>query len=103
MTDQPSRPTDLIAELLNIMEGLYHVKDLDTLLDQVLLQARHLTNADAGSVYTVESQVLRFSYIHNDSLFSPESSSKYLFSNHTLPIDDQSLAGYVALTGEPLI
>ncbi|MCX5892242.1 MAG: HD domain-containing protein, partial [Deltaproteobacteria bacterium] len=46
---------------------------------------------------------LRFSYIHNDSLFSPESSSKYLFSNHTLPIDDQSLAGYVALTGEPLI
>ena len=85
------------------MEGLYHLKDLDTLLDQVLLQARRLTNADAGSIYTIENRLLRFSYIHNDSLFSPESSSKYLYSNHTLPIDDQSLAGYVALTGEPLI
>ena len=103
MTDQLSPPTDLVTKLLNIMEGLYHLKDLDTLLDQVLLQARRLTNADAGSVYTLENQLLRFSYIHNDSLFSPESSSKYLFSNHTLPIDDQSLAGYVALTGESLI
>ena len=103
MTDQLSRPTDLVTKLLNIMEGLYHLKDLDTLLDQVLLQARRLTNADAGSIYTIENQLLRFSYIHNDSLFSPESSSKYLYSNHTLPIDDQSLAGYVALTGESLI
>lgn len=85
------------------MEGLYHLNDLDTLLDQVLLQARRLTNAEAGSIYTVEKQLLRFTYIHNDSLFAPESSSKYLFSGHTLPIDDRSLAGYVALTGKPLI
>ncbi len=103
MTDQLSRPNDLITKLLNIMESLYHLKDLDTLLDQVLLQARRLTNADAGSIYTIESRLLRFSYIHNDSLFSPESSRKYLYSNHTLPIDDHSLAGYVALTGESLI
>lgn len=103
MTDTPSQPADLITKLLDIMESLYHLKDLDTLLDQVLLQARRLTNADAGSIYTIENQVLRFSYIHNDSLFAPESSRKYLFSHHTLPVDDHSLAGYVALTGEPLI
>ena len=103
MTDPASQPADLINKLLSIMEGLYQLKDLDALLDQVLLQARHLTGADAGSIYTLENQVLRFSYIHNDSLFSPESSKKYLYFNHTLPIDDQSLAGYVALTGKSLI
>lgn len=103
MTEKPSHSPDLVTKLLNIMEGLYHHQDLDTLMDQVLLQARRLTNSDAGSIYTIENQVLRFSYIHNDSLFSPDSSYKYLYSNHTLPIDDRSLAGYVALTGEPLI
>ncbi len=102
MNDAAPQPEDLIRQLLAIMEGLYHFKDLDSLLDQVLLQARRLTNADAGSIYTVENQVLHFSYIHNDSLFGPESSSKYIFANQTLAIDDQSLAGFVALTGEPL-
>jgi len=85
------------------MEELYHLKDLDALLDQVLLQARRLTNAEAGSIYIVENRVLCFSYVHNDSFFSPDSSHKYVYSNQTLPVDDQSLAGYVALTGESLI
>jgi len=103
MTDQARQPFDLVHRLLEIMEELHHLKDLDALLDQVLLQARRLTNAEAGSIYTIENQVLQFSYIHNDHLFSPASSSKYLYSNHTLPVDEHSLAGYVALTGEGLI
>lgn len=98
-----NRQDDLATKLLSIMESLYHHKDLDALLDQVLLQARQLTNADAGSVYILENRALCFSYVHNDSFFSPDSSHKYIYSNQTLPIDDQSLAGYVALTGESLI
>ena len=102
MNDAWHQSEDLVRNLLGIMEGLSQLKDLDALLDQVLLQARRLTNADAGSIFTVENRVLRFSYIHNDSLFSAESSNKYIFVNQTLPIDDQSLAGFVALSGEPL-
>ena len=84
------------------MEELYQVKDLDALLDQVLLQARRLTNADAGSIYIIDNRVLNFSYIHNDTLFGAADSNKYTYSGHTLPIDDKSLVGYAALTGEAL-
>ncbi|HEY9073078.1 MAG TPA: hypothetical protein VIN67_03010 [Desulfobaccales bacterium] len=59
--DRLSEPGDLATKLLAVMEELYQVKDLDALLDQVLLQARCLTNADAGSIYIIENQVLNFS------------------------------------------
>ncbi len=103
MLGELHQPGDLVAKLLDIMEGLYHAKDLDALLDQVLLQARRLTAADAGSIYIIENQTLQFSYIHNDTLFSAAGGNKYLYASHTLPIDANSLAGYVALTGEVLI
>ena len=65
------------------MERLYQVKDIDALLDEVLLEARRLTNADAGSIYLIENQVLNFSYIHNDTLFG--SSAAINFSMPTYP------------------
>ncbi len=73
--DQLSGQADL-ARLLAIMEELYQVQDLDALLDQVLFQARRLTNADAGSIYIIENQVLNFSYTHNDTLFGAADSNK---------------------------
>ncbi len=53
MIDEWHQPEDLVRKLLGIMEGLHHLKDLDALLDQVLLQARRLTAADAGSIYLI--------------------------------------------------
>jgi HD-GYP domain-containing protein (c-di-GMP phosphodiesterase class II) len=94
---------DICAKILEVMEKLSHLKDVDALLDEVLLQARRLTRADAGSIYLIENNVLNFSYIHNDTLFGASGVSRYLYANHTLPVDHHSLAGYVALTGEPLI
>jgi HD-GYP domain-containing protein (c-di-GMP phosphodiesterase class II) len=93
---------DTCSQLLNIMEELYHLKDLDALLDAVLLQARRLTNADAGSIYLVDNNVLNFSFIHNDSLFS-SIRSKYIYTGHTLAIDNKSITGYVACTGKPIL
>ena len=94
---------DICSRILNIVEKLNHIKDIHALLDAVLLQARQLTRADAGSIFLIENNVLNFSYIHNDTLFSASSSNKYLYTSNTLKIDNHSLAGYVALTGEPLI
>ncbi len=85
------------------MEKLSHLKDVHALLDEVLLQARRLTRADAGSIYLIQDKVLNFSYIHNDTLFGASGVNRYLYANHTLPVDHHSLAGYVALTGKPLI
>lgn len=97
------QPGNLVTKLLTLLQELHYVKDLDALLDQVLLQARSLTNADAGSIYLIENRLLHFSYIHNDSLFGAGSGNKYLYTSQTLPIDNHSLAGYVALSGQPLI
>lgn len=94
---------DVCSRILEIMERLSHIKDIHALLDAVLLQARRMTRADAGSIYLIEHNVLNFSYIHNDTLFRSSAANKYLYTSHTLPIDSHSLAGYVALTGKPLI
>ena len=69
------------------MEKLSHLKDVHALLDEVLLQARRLTRADAGSIYLIENKVLNFSYIHNDTLFGASGVNRYLYANHTLPVD----------------
>ena len=85
------------------MEKLSHIKDVHALLDEVLLHARQLIRADAGSIYLIENNVLNFSYTHNDTLFGTSGVNRQLYQNHTLPVDNHSLAGYVALTGEPLL
>lgn len=94
---------NFVTKILGIMENLYFIKDVHALLDAVLFQARQLTRADAGSIYLIENGVLNFSYIQNDTLFVSSLSNKYLYTSTTMAIDNQSLAGYVALTGKPLI
>ncbi|HBE02587.1 MAG TPA: metal-dependent phosphohydrolase [Spirochaetia bacterium] len=86
------------------MEALHHIKDLNTLLDTILADAREFTNADAGSVYLTEGNDLKFSYVQNDTLFKNDLlCNKYIYSNQSIPINKKSLAGYAAATGEPLI
>ncbi len=103
MNDIRGQSEDLVSQLLDIMEGLYHLQDLDALLDQVLLQARRLTRADAGSIYLLAHGVLQFGYVHNDTLFGSSGGNKYLYTSRALPLDNLSMAGYVALSGEPLL
>jgi response regulator RpfG family c-di-GMP phosphodiesterase len=94
---------DICSSILQIVEKLSQIKDLHALLDAVLFQARKLTRADAGSIYLIENHVLNFSYIHNDTLFGASGTNKYIYTSQTLKIDNSSLAGYVALSGKPLI
>ena len=85
------------------MAKLSHLKDVHVLLDEVLRKARRLTQSDAGSIYLLEDNVLNFSYIHNDTLFGDSGVNRYLYANQPLAVDNRSLAGYVALTGKPLV
>ena len=91
-------------QLLHIIEEIYHIKDLDTLLEKVLLEARRFVNAEAGTIYLAAGRYLYFSYVQNDALFRGERArDKYVYSNNRLEINKSSLAGYVALTGESLL
>jgi response regulator RpfG family c-di-GMP phosphodiesterase len=91
-------------ELLRITENLNHVKDVDSLLDSILYEARLFTNADAGTIYLADGNNLKYSYVQNDTLAKiDEANNKYIYSIFEIPINDKSMSGYVALTGKPLI
>jgi len=89
---------DLITQ---IGLDINRVKDLDLLLERILTNARKIFNADAGSIYLKEGDHLRFSYTQNDTLqrrLGP--GKKLVYATFTIPIDKQSIAGYVAKSCE---
>lgn len=91
-----------IQELTRIGVALGTERDLRTLLEQILTQARQITQSDAGSLYLVEttdqgSKRLRF------RLAQTYSKPDVPLVEFTIPVDRSSLAGYTATTGEPLV
>jgi len=97
------QPYDIIRDILTVIEELNTLKDVDAILDRVLGEARAMTNADAGSIFLVEGEQLRFSYVHNDTLFRGADASKHLYTNFAVPINEKSIVGYAAMTGESLV
>jgi putative nucleotidyltransferase with HDIG domain len=90
-------------KLFRTIETLYTIKDLDSLLEKVLTEARQFVNADAGTIYLAARGNLYFSFVQNDTLFRGETKDKYIPSGASIPIDKASLAGYVAKTGETIL
>jgi HD-GYP domain-containing protein (c-di-GMP phosphodiesterase class II) len=104
MAKAAKESAERIKLLLQITENLNHNKDLDSLLDNILYEARKFTNADAGTIFLVEGDKLKFSYFQNDTLAKREDSiNKFIYTVFEIPIDEKSIAGYVALSGKPLI
>ena len=90
-------------KLLRTIETLANIKDLDSLLENVLTEARRFLNADAGTIYQAARGFLYFSFVQNDTLFRGETKDKYIPSDAFIPVDKTSLAGYVAKTGETIL
>jgi HD-GYP domain-containing protein (c-di-GMP phosphodiesterase class II) len=99
-----ARATHELEELNRIGIALSETRDVEQLLDLILKKAREITGADAGSLYLVEkgrtsgdagvrTPGLRFKLTQNDSV-------QFAFSEHTLPLTEDSMAGYCALHGE---
>jgi len=92
---------DKLHELLRISDGLNHIKDIDSLLDTILYETRRLTNADAGSIFLLENSKLEFSYVQNDTFKRRDPhNNKQIYSNFSIPVNEQSIAGYVASKGK---
>lgn len=91
-----------LRELNKIGMALMSERDPEKLLGLILTQARRLTNSDGGSLYLVEEDEDGLPHLHflrskTDSLPDlPE-------PDFTLPLNDSSVAGYAALSGEPLV
>src|SRR2546423_3044732 len=91
-----------IGELTRIGVALGTERDVKSLLDLILTQARRITSSDAGSLYLVETGdpgQTRWSFRLAQTYSKPEAP----FVESTTPVDRSSLAGYTAVTGEPLV
>ncbi|MDR1317167.1 MAG: GAF domain-containing protein [Spirochaetales bacterium] len=92
------------SDLLAAIKEIQYIRDLDTLLENILHEARMLTGADAGTIYLEAGGRLFFSYIQNDTLFGKgHSKNKYLCGVSSMPVNKSSIAGYAALSGESLL
>lgn len=96
------RSRQALREMSKVGMALMGERDPVVLFDLILRQARSLTGSDAGSLYLVEedesdAQVLHFIASQIDTL--PELPSL----TFRLPLDETSIAGYVATTGSPLV
>lgn len=91
-----------IMGILRVTEELNRLKDVDAILDKILLESRKLANADAGSIFLVEEGGLRFAYVQNDTLFKGDASNAAAYADFTVPINERSIVGYAALTGKQL-
>lgn len=95
-------PHDILQWISVFSKQLSQFHDISTILDRILLEARMLSSADAGTVYLVENGELVFAYTHNDTLFPVDMAYKYSYSNACLPLNTQSIAGYCASHGRVL-
>jgi len=85
------------GELADIARSLTTERDIERLLGLILEKSRIVTGADAGSLYVVEgvdgaaeTRRLHFKLSQNDSV-------KFDWREFTMPVDKNSMAGWVAL------
>ena len=92
-----------LEQIINLGFEITQVKDVDILLERILTLAREFVNADAGSIYIKENSKLKFSYTQNETLQKKlPQGKKLIYSTFSVPIDNKSISGYVASTGEML-
>jgi HD-GYP domain-containing protein (c-di-GMP phosphodiesterase class II) len=98
-----NRETERLNEIIRLGAELNSIQDMDILLQRILLEARNVVKADAGSIYICRENKLEFRYSQNDTQQSKLLPGQKLpYASYILGIDTNSIAGYVAHTGEIL-
>ena len=104
MLQREKLPEDLVLQkqiekLNQIGIALSSEINLGKLLELIVREARGFTHADAGSLYIVDKDRLFFHVAQNETL-SRRPDPPPGFKPYPLPLSKQSIAGYVAITGE---
>jgi HD-GYP domain-containing protein (c-di-GMP phosphodiesterase class II) len=89
-----------IRKLNAIGIALSSEHNLNNLLEMIVTEARSFTHADGGSLYIKEKDKLHFRVAQTESLQKRD--GKIPFTSFYLPLSKESIAGYVAATGEVL-
>ena len=93
--------TQLLKQLIQVGIALTSERELSTLLERIVSEARRFTKAEAGTLFLRDGDTLRFAVAQNDALAQRmgEQELRRQFAE-PLRLDQPSLAGYVALTGQ---
>lgn len=94
------KPLDIVNEILTITEDVNAFQDVDAILDKILYESRRICNADAGTIFLVEGDRLRFSYVHNDTLIGSQEGNELKYADYTVAMDSSSIVGHAAVMGE---
>ena len=98
-----------LKSIIKVDTELIQIQDLDLLLERILLEARKVLHADAGTIYvkeTVEEEgekvdKLAMKYSQNDtSQRELPPGQKLIYSVFSVPISDKTISGYCALKQE---
>ena len=103
-TDSKRPVNQLLKQLIQIGIALTSERELAALLDRIVAEARRFTNAEAGTLYLRDGDHLRFAAAQNDALLDgvSEPEMRRQSSAGPLRLSRSSLAGHVALTGQPV-
>lgn len=92
-----------LQRIIESEKMLGEIQDVDVLLERILTEARSIVHADAGSIYVVDSGNLKIKYAQNDTqLKSLAPGDKLPYTFFSFPINEKSIAGYVAYSGQVL-
>ena len=90
-----------LQKLIEIGISLSSERNIGRLLDKILLEACNVTTADAGSIYIIDQNEVGEKVLHFSNTLS--ASLNVDFKEFSIPLNKNSIAGYVAMTGESLI
>ncbi len=94
---------DKLRNVIGVDSVLNKIQDLDILLERILLEARRVLRADAGSIYITQGDKLAVTYSQNDTKTADlKPGEKLIYNFFTVPIGPGTTSGYAALTGEPV-
>jgi len=106
-TTGPERPdgrgvTARLKQLIAIGIALTSERDLSRLLERIVAEARHFTNAETGTLFLRDGAALRFAVAQHDARLdrATEREPRRPAATEFLEVTPLSLAGYVALNGQ---
>ncbi len=92
---------ECLRRLNEIGSALSVERDLRTLLERILLEARRFTGADAGTLFLAAEDHLTFEITQNDTL-GEFTGSREAPKIPPVPLNKESASGYAAVTGKSL-
>ncbi|MBI4384376.1 MAG: GAF domain-containing protein [Nitrospinae bacterium] len=92
-----------IRRLSDIGRALSGERNLDALLEMIVDEARKFTHADAGTLYILENNSLRFKIVQNDSLKIRKGGKKgEAIAFPPVELKESNVSAFVALNGIPV-